>query len=71
MDMLKTYGYRRYDCGCVCSLSKTGERQGMSKQCQVSGYLSNAQIMDKRPQTKQMSAEWRVIWNAHFKEEDS
>ncbi len=66
--MLKTYGYRRYECGCLMSLSKAGERQGFAEQCLVSQHLMTAQIVDPRGTSKDVSAEWREIWNIHLKE---
>lgn len=63
---VKTYGYRRYRCGCVCSLWPDGTVQGYRDQCFVSHALMTARIQDPRDETKEVSAEWRAIANAHL-----
>lgn len=64
----KTYGHKRYDCGCVVSLSYGGTRLGYKEECDEMHDLFGAMIMDRRPKTREVSAEWQAKVNAHFGE---
>lgn len=68
--MIKTYGYKRYECGCVCSLSANGTRQGYAEECPEARKIFSAMMADlygptRRPQTKEVSAEWKARFNSH------
>ena len=65
--MATTVIHKRHECGCVASYMAYGSHTRVGAQgCREYESIMNSMLADKRPQTKEYSAEWRERFDSHF-----